>query len=303
MPRKARVVTTCCNEEMRRGISVQGNIEKTEEILRSVAPLAPDLVCLPEIFLETGVSNRPVTDTMTEEILEFLSARAKDMGSYLVASCYDWVDGKKYNMAWLINRDGNLVGKYGKYHPTIGEIKHSGVTPGSDVPVFKTDFGVVGMAICYDIGWPSLWSQLGAKGAELVVWPSAYDGGFPLQAYAWSNFYYVVSSVRTNHSKIIDKTGRILTSTSRWHSWACDVIDLEKEIFHIDQQYHKLLQVQERLGAKVTIDAFSEENIFVIESNDSEWPISRIKEEFGLESYRDYHRRAQSVQDDARVNR
>jgi hypothetical protein len=72
------------------------------------------------------------------------------------------------------------------------------------------------------------------QGAELVVWPSAYDGGFALQAYAWLRQYYVASSVRTEHSRIIDITRRILASTSRWHRVATETIDLEKERFHID---------------------------------------------------------------------
>ena len=57
--------------------------------------------------------------------------------------------------------------------------------PGTEcATVVETDFGRMGLAICYDIGWPDLWAQLAEQGAELVVWPSAYGGGLPLQAYA-----------------------------------------------------------------------------------------------------------------------
>ena len=52
------------------------------------------------------------------------------------------------------------------------------ITPGAVAPtVMETDFGRMGLAICYDIGWPDLWTQLREQGAELVVWPSAYGGG------------------------------------------------------------------------------------------------------------------------------
>jgi hypothetical protein len=166
--------------------------------------------------------------------------------------------------------------------------------------VFDTDFGRIGVAICFDIGWPEHWAALAGQGARLIVWPSAYDGGFPLQMYAWTHFCYIVSSVWGYHSKVIDVTGRVLTSTSRWSRLALQRVDLEKEVFHIDDQVQKLAQVQARLGAGVTVEAFSEENVFTVESHDPAWPLARIKQEFRLENFRDYHARATRVQEEHR---
>ncbi len=299
MPRKVNVVTTCFNEEILRGISIERNMEKTDELLSTFKDLKPDLICLPEVFLETGLSGGPVSATMSDELLGLLSRKARDLNSYIVAGGHEYLDSELFNVAWVINRSGDVVGRYAKFHPTMGEIE-KGVKPGREIPVFETDFGRIGVAICYDIGWPSLWKTLADKGAELVLWLSAYDGGFPLQVYAWTHFYYVVSSVRTNHSKIIDKTGKVLASTSRWLGWTHRTIDLEKEIFHIDLQYHKLAEVQRLLGSNVTIEAFSEENIFTLESHVPEWPVQRIMEHFGLRSFVAYHKKAEEVQDSAR---
>lgn len=296
MPRKIRVVTTCFNEEFRKNISPEDNLNKALELLDIASSLKPDLVCFPEVFLETGVT-KPVKDDMRDVLIDSISKKAREINTYIIAGGYEPIgDGQKYNSAWLIGRDGSIVGRYDKYHPTIWEIKDDKIKPGNEIPVFKTDFGKIGIAICYDIGWHLFWDTLGNKGAEIVVWISAYDGGFPLQVYAWSNFYYIVSSVRTNHSKIIDKTGKVLSSTSRWSSITFKDIDLEKEIFHIDYQFQKLFEIQRKLGSDVTIETFSEENIFTLESNDLEWPIERIIKEFELETFRDYHKRAESIQ-------
>ena len=37
----------------------------------------------------------------------------------------------------------------------------SGITPGAIVPpVFKTDFGLIGIQICFDAHWPEQWRSL-----------------------------------------------------------------------------------------------------------------------------------------------
>jgi predicted amidohydrolase len=296
MPRKIKVVTTCFNEELRKSVSPEDNLNRALELLDIAKSLKPDLICFPEVFLETGVT-KPVSNDMRDILINSISEKARELKSYVIIGGYELIGGgQKYNSAFIIGRDGSIVGRYDKYHPTIWEIEDDKVKSGDKIPVFELDFGKIGIAICYDIGWPSLWNTLGNKGAELVVWISAYDGGFPLQVYAWNNFYYVVSSVRTSHSKIIDKTGRILSSTSRWMDMTYKIIDLEKEIFHIDYQSQKLLEIQRRLGSDVIIESFSEENIFTLESNNPEWPIERIVKEFELEIFRNYHKRAELIQ-------
>lgn len=301
MPRKAKVITTCFNEELIRGSSMEENLQRALNMLDAFSDLQPDLICFPEVFLISGNDdNNESSEEITQLAYNALSEEAQKFNSYIIASVHEWIDAKKYIVAWLFDRDGKLAGRYCKYYPTDGEIKGKGITPGHEIPVFETDFGKVGIAICFDIGYPAIWSTLSSKGAELVVWLAAYDGGFPLEAYAWLHAYYVVSSVRTNHSKIIDKTGKVLAATSKWAGWTSKTIDLDKQIFHIDNQYDKLLEIQGRLGSKVRIESFSEENIFTIESNDPEWTVERIEAEFKLESYKEYHMRSEKVQNERR---
>jgi len=262
------------------------------DLLDDVASLRPDIVCLPEVFADESGGVTVRSDEIGETMIAELGARAKNMGSYIIAGAFEQIDGIKYNAAWLFGRDGALIGRYHKNHPTTGEMD-KGVHTGTDVPVFDTDFGRIGVTICFDIGWPAVWNELADKGAELVVWPSAYDGGFPLQTYAYRHSYYVVSSVWTNHSKIIDKTGRVLHSTSRWQGWTYGVVDLEKELFHVGAARHEdriIRSILRKYGRDVTIESFSEEDMFTLESNNDALPMSKIKEEFNLLNYRDFHK-------------
>jgi predicted amidohydrolase len=301
MPRKVRVTTT----------SFHGNPAPSIESNRALAAICveaagaeqADLVCLPETFLEIGLDRelRPVAETVPGPTIDALAALASRYHLWVVAPISARSPaGIIENTAVVIDRRGEVAGIYSKVHPTIGECRGRSIVPGSGPLVVETDFGRLGLAICYDVGWPEHWEALQQQGAELVVWPSAYDGGFPLQAYAWLHQYYVVSSVRTEHGRIIDITGRILASTSRWHRFATATIDLEKELFHIDDQVEKLQRIQLELGKRVKVDGLTEEHVFTLESDDPAWPVERIKAAYGLESFRDYHRRAAVVQDEAR---
>lgn len=301
MPQKATVATISLGSGS--GPTVERNLTRVQEALDAASAGGADLICLPETFAQAGCPNELRQETAQRipgPVFDHLARHARRHRAWIVAGTTErMADGTIQNVAWVLDRQGQLAGRYAKVHPTIGEIEQ-GITPGSTAPVFDTDFGRIGIAICYDIGWPEHWAALAEQGARLIVWPSAYDGGFPLQVYAWSHFATVVSSVWGYHSKVIDVTGRVLTATSRWSRVAIRRVDLEKEVFHIDAQVKKLADLQRQLGSAVTVEGLSEENVFTVESHDDAWPLSRIKQEFGLENFRDYHARATLVQDEHR---
>lgn len=298
MPRKVRVLTTSFHGPQER--SVAANRDLACAFVEAAGAEGADLVCLPETFLEVGLPGDqiPVAEPIPGPTFDAVAALAARHAVWVVASfCVRTEAGTIENSALVIDRRGELAGRYAKAHPTIGECEARAITPGQEATVVETDFGRLGLAICYDIGWPEHWARLQEAGAELVVWPSAYDGGFPLRVYAWTHDYFVVSAVRTEHSKIIAPTGRVVAATSRWHRLAAATIDLEQERFHIDDQVDKLYALQREFGRRVTVEALTEEHVFTLESNDPAWPVARLKERFGLENFRDYHARATGVQD------
>ena len=296
--RKCNVVTLCMPEVW--DTLPEKNWERAAKLMDDTASLKPDLVCLPERFLEISV-NQPVDYSVeTPMYFDLLAQKARAIGSYIVAGAREIINGRLCNVAWLIDRAGLLAGRYIKYRPTDGEME-KGIHAGSDIPVFETDFGKVGILICFDIDWPELWTEIDKKGAEIVVWPSAYEGGYPLNAYAACNAYYVVSSVRAYQSKIINITGHVLETSSKWANWAYKQIGLDKTLFHVDSQFHKLPQIQLELGGKITLETFEEEGRFTIESNDPDWPIARIIETYKLETFKEYHERVEKMNEKVRV--
>ncbi len=296
---KARIATFAMINSSHWGQDAR-EIEKfVFELVDSVRSSHPDLVCLPEAFLATG-GDRASWREMFERTLTGLRERAKEMHCYLLANLAEPSEKYpdcKYNTAFLIGRDGEIVGKYRKLHTTKDESEVSHVIPGAELPIFDTDIGRIGIQTCFDIGWRDTWMELGRRGADLVIWNSAYEGGNLLNAYAALNMYYVVSTVRTNYARIIDKTGREVVRSSCWNELAMADIDTETTVFHIDNQFQKINAIRSALGDKVTIQTYHDENIFTIESNDPAWPMERIKKEFGLMSYADYHAEATLAQE------
>lgn len=273
--------------------------ELADTIVQMAADLRndhPDLIVFPEAFLHMADDKQyPDWEALTARTLERLCALAKEMRAYIIAPLFEAAQGypgKKYNTSYLIDRSGQIVGKYSKRHPVVEEMINDQVLPGSELPVFDTDFGRIGIQCCFDIGWRDGWQQLADAGAQLVVWVSAYDGGSLLNAYAAVHMYHIVSSVWSSHTKIIDPLGCTLEQGSIWNGLALGTIDLETTIFHIDRQGHKISDIRRELGDKVTIRSYSEMNVFTIESNDEEWPMERIIDHFGLISYKDYHAEA-----------
>src|SRR5262249_8489638 len=135
-----------------------------------------------------------------------LGEAAKRHRLYIVAGLYER-DGKAvYNTSVLLGRDGRLVGKYRKVCLPDEEID-GGITPGKDYPVFATDFGRVGMMICWDVSYPEVARELAARGAEVILMPIWGGNETLARARAIENQLYIVASGYDFRTAIYDRTG------------------------------------------------------------------------------------------------
>ena len=297
MPGKARICTTGFGPIH----SKRDAFHRALELTKTAGLAACDLVLLPEEFLREDGGEVCTNPADVERMKEALQEQAAQYGMYVLAGLPHWEGGNRLNSAMLIDRTGRLVGVYLKIHPTELEIER-GVTPGSSDghKVFDLDFGRIGVLICFDIGWPNEWRRLQEMGAELVCWLSAYDGGFPLQAYAWSHRYYVISSVWSTEAKFIDMTGRILNQTSQWARFAIEEINLDRRLFHVNFNDAKLSAIQRQYGDAIAIRSYSQEGIFTLEPTSDRVSIEHLIQEHDLETFEAYHARVTKLQDAAR---
>ena len=254
----------------------------------------PDIVCLPETF--PGSEPEPVPGPLTERVAAW--ARAK--GCYVICPLHTHEGGARCNTALLFDRGGAIAGRYHKIHPTEGEMER-GVCPGeTDPPVFETDFGPIGILICFDVNWPDAWRRLERKGARIVFWPSAFPAPRRLAALAWLNGYFVVSSTKTRASSIFDVSGEVLGASGMFRPWAEAVLPLDKRLFEIDYHVQKTRAIEKKYGRRVEIVWYHDEDWFTLASTDPELPVDEIIREFELTPLHDYLARCEAAQDRVR---
>lgn len=278
--------------------SRQENLERGLSLLEAAGATGADLACLPEAF--TGAGRALAAETEIEPLdgptLAALAGAARRHSMHVVAGLYvAAADGSTENVAVVLDRSGALLGTYAKRFPTPGEIE-AGVCPGGEARVVETELGRIGLAICFDLNWPAHWTELKQQGAELVCWLSAYEGGLPLQAYAWLHRYPIVTSVWPYHARVIDITGRASASTSRWSRVAVADVDLDRRLLHTDGQSHKILDLQRHYGARLGIETFTEEHWFTLESADPDLDLDDVVRDFELLEYDDYIRQCDAEQ-------
>jgi predicted amidohydrolase len=103
-----------------------------------------------------------------------------------------------------------------------------GLTPGRDYPVFQTDFGTVGLMICYDVMFPDPARALAGRGAQLILMPIAGGDETLARARAIENKLFVVSSGYDFPTMIIDPDGNVLSKTHVDGTLAQAQIDLSR---------------------------------------------------------------------------
>ena len=287
-------VVTISQEGLQRGTN--DLLEPTLARLNRAGSFHPDIACLPEMF-----SNRD-PESVPGAVTERLSAWARKHSSYVIFGLRTKKGDRVYNSAILLDRKGQIIGQYNKIHPTEDELK-DGTTPGEDVgpPVFKTDFGTIGIQICFDVNWREKWCRLKEQGAQIVFWPAAYPAGRQLPALALLNEYYVVSSTMSGAAHIYDITGEALAASGKYQDWAGAAIPLGKRLFEIDYNAPKAQEIQQKYGSRVEVTWYHDSDWFTLASLDPDLTMEDLIKEYGLTPLDEYIARATKVINQARA--
>lgn len=300
MAGKVKIATVSMAAGLRSVKNRQDNLDYIQEQVREAAAVKPDIIALPELF-PVACLDEGAKLIASDKDRELMLSLAKEYQVCLVGSILEERKGKLYNTALFVDKRGKVIGRYDKTHPTEGEMD-KGVTPGKkeQLPV-DTEFGKIGAQICFDANWPQGWEDLAAKGAEIIFFPSAFPGGRILEAIALLNQVYIVTSIWTVDSGIIDNTGRwvVKTDPHSWCVWA--TIDRERMVFHWDFQFEKPKEIRKKYGDSIKIESFAAEARFALEANTEDVSVPDIAREFGLVTYQDYIKRDTQAQDKARA--
>ena len=161
------------------------NIEAVRRMAELPGGTEPDFIVLPEIFT-CPYDNRcfPVfAEEEGGESFRFLSALAREKGAYVVGGSMPERDGDRiYNTSYVFDRSGNLIGKHRKVHLFDIDVKGGQyfkesdvLSPGDTLTVFDTEYGKMGVCICFDIRFPDLFTSMRDAGVKMVFVPADFN--------------------------------------------------------------------------------------------------------------------------------
>ncbi|KAJ4350241.1 uncharacterized protein N0V89_008862 [Didymosphaeria variabile] len=158
------------------------NFNKAATYIRSAAAQGAELVVLPEYHLTNWLPKDPAFVGLCDQWETYLN-KYKDLakecriciqpGTIVESHPQEEADENKLlNVAYFIDHEGNVAGKYVKknlWHPEREHLTGSG----RDVhEVFDTPIGKVGMLICWDLAFPEAFRELIANGADIIITPT-----------------------------------------------------------------------------------------------------------------------------------
>ena len=275
---------------------------KMLSFLEEMKSFKPDIICLPETFPYlnmsfTTESLKKIAEKYPYPLLDPFKRYARENKCYIICPIITYENGKCYNTAVLLDRRGNIQDEYKKIHPAPGEMVY-GVYPGPDkAKVWDTDFGKIGVQVCFDMQWNDGWQSLMDGQADIIFWPSAFSGNTLIKGRAWQSKAYTVSSTNKGVARICDKTGEVIAATGQWNQgWICAPVNLNKQVVHAWPYVQKFEDVIEKYGRKLTITNYHEEEWSVFESHDPEIKIKEVLQEFDILDYNEHIRKYDAEQ-------
>lgn len=114
--------------------------------------------------------------TLREDYVELHRQLARRHGVYLLAGSFPWqvAEARFHNRAWLFAPDGRS-GFQDKRVMTRFERERWNISPATELKLFETDLGRIGVQICYDAEFPLPARAQAEAGAELLLVPSCTD--------------------------------------------------------------------------------------------------------------------------------
>ncbi|MDO5822958.1 carbon-nitrogen hydrolase family protein [Methanobrevibacter sp.] len=145
-----------------------------------------NFIILPEMF-NCPYSNDKFIEYGEEEsdspTLNKISSLAKKNNVHILAgSIPEKEKDKLYNTSYLFDKKGNIIAKHRKMHLFDIDVKgkitfreSDVLTSGDEFTIAKTEFGKIGIGICYDIRFPELARVMVEHGASVLIYPGAFN--------------------------------------------------------------------------------------------------------------------------------
>ena len=233
------------------------NIRTAGTYIEKIKAENPDFVILPEMFCcPYQTENFPVyAEKEGGPSWQAMSDYARKYHIYLIAGSMPEADdvGKVYNTSYIFDRDGKQIGKHRKAHLFDINVKNGQyfkesdtLTSGDHATVFDTEFGKMGVMICYDIRFPEFARTMALDGARMIFVPAAFNmttgpahWELTFRARALDNQIYMLGCapardtqagyISWGHSIVTDSWGKVMKQLDEKEGILIEEIDLDRE--------------------------------------------------------------------------
>lgn len=232
---------------------VNATVSNVCEWIDKAAKERVDVVLFPELILSAAYSKGERFYEIAEKIpgssTKKVGEKAREHSIYVIVGIAERGKlGVLYDSAVLFGRSGDILGVYRKTHiyPPTEHVFGVGI----ELPVFKTDFGTIGILVCYDLEFPETARVLALQGAEIIFhlvadWPQGVPGPperlfeTSFLARALENRTPLVISNRVGYdpdlksgfyglSRIVGTLGEVIVSAGNEEEMITATMDLEK---------------------------------------------------------------------------
>lgn len=210
--------------QMRCTANVDENIRRADELVRNAAADGANIILLPELFERLYFCQERRYDYYSfakpleenDAVIHFKEV-AKELGVVIIVSFYEKENNRFFNTVAVVDTNGECLGKYRKTHIPDDHFYQEKFyfTPGdTGFVTFKTNFGTIGVGICWDQWFPEVARGLALNGAELIFYPTAI-GSEPIlecdsmphwrrtmQGHAAANVVPVIAANRIGREKV-----------------------------------------------------------------------------------------------------
>ncbi|MFC7393015.1 carbon-nitrogen hydrolase family protein [Scopulibacillus cellulosilyticus] len=207
------------------------NLEKARKYIKQAKDSGADFILLPEMYMafipsSSHMTYADIAEPLDGPFVSGLAKCAKENQIYVICGVHESKpseDSRVYNTTIFLNRSGELLQAYHKTHlyDAFNYKESDYIIPGTDAQeVVDTEFGKVGMMVCYEVRFPEISRRLALKGADFLFIPSGWVAG-AMKEYHWKtllcaraieNTVYVfaadqVDNIFSGQSMIIDPMG------------------------------------------------------------------------------------------------
>ncbi|WP_366657347.1 N-carbamoylputrescine amidase [Fodinicurvata sp. EGI_FJ10296] len=159
------------------------NIDRVEALVRKAAAAGAGIV-LPQELFETPYFCKDQEQRFFDlahpakghPVIERFASLARSLGIVIPVSFFERANTAYYNSVAMIDADGSVLGVYRKSHIPDGPGYQEKFyfNPGdTGFKVFRTRFGAIGCAICWDQWFPESARAMALMGAEILMYPTA----------------------------------------------------------------------------------------------------------------------------------